>query len=122
MSTWPVLRAGGWVAQCGFALACVALVVLSVLPGEQIPQSLRFWDKAQHALGFAAVSVLAVWAQLRLQRWVPALLALGAAIEVLQGFLPWRFGDLNDWLADALGVVLVAWLARALTRGRPTTT
>lgn len=105
-----------------FAAACVAVVVLSLVPGEAIPKPFQFWDKAQHALGFAGLAVLAAWARVSAQawRWGLGLLVLGAAIEVAQSFVPWRFGDVADWLADAVGVGLVVLVLRLRPR-RPTT-
>lgn len=108
-----------------FALACLAVLVLSVLPGEAIPGPLHFWDKAQHALGFAVLAGLALWARLSVQAWPWALglLCFGAAIEGIQSLLPWRFGDVWDGLADAVGVFAVLGVARfwrALRAKRPT--
>ena len=92
-----------------FALACLVVLVLSVLPGEAIPGPLHFWDKAQHALGFVVLAGLAQWARLSAQAWpwVLGLLCFGAAIEGIQSLLPWRFGDVWDGLADAVGVFAV---------------
>jgi len=36
--------------------------------------------------------------------------AIGAALEVWQSRLPHRTADVWDWVADAVGVVLAAWL------------
>jgi VanZ family protein len=46
------------------------------------------------------------------------MLAYGAAIEVAQWAVGWRFGEWADWAADAVGV-LSAWGAcRAWTSSR----
>lgn len=97
-------------------------VVMSLLPGEKIPSTLVFWDKAQHALGFAALAVFGLLAYPRaLRRMVPGLLVLGLVIECAQAMTGWRQGDWMDWLADALGVVLgsAAMVATMRWRGRP---
>lgn len=100
-------RAGFWALA-----ACVA--VLSLVPGSSLPDQGPFllWDKAQHALGFAA---LAAWGLLAYPQrpWqvLLGLLAFGAAIELAQACTPWRQADARDWLADAVGVALGAALA-----------
>ena len=51
-------------------------------------------------------------------RVVLGMLAYGAAIEVAQWAVGWRFGEWADWAADAVGV-LSAWGAcRAWTSSR----
>ena len=39
-----------------------------------------------------------------------ALLALAAAIEIMQGFTTWRTAELGDWFAGAVGIGL-GWAA-----------
>ena len=41
-----------------FWAAVLGVAVLSVVPGETVPQALHFWDKAQHALAFAVLALL----------------------------------------------------------------
>jgi VanZ family protein len=66
-------------------------------------------DKLGHALLFAVLGALATQAwrvpQLRM-RWWWALLALGAATEGLQAWVPGRSPSLADLAADALGLLL----------------
>ena len=105
-------------ARAAFWLATVAVLVLTLLPAEHLPAKgpFNFWDKAQHALAFAVLTVLAflAWPQTAM-RWtlILSLVALGGAIEVAQHLTGWRHGEWADWAADAAGVVLVALLARA---------
>lgn len=74
-------------------------------------QPVRDWysdvDKLAHALVFAGVYAALAWA-LRWRPWALAALALalGAAVELHQSFLPRFSASLNDWLADALGIAL----------------
>ncbi|CAI09514.1 VanZ family protein [Aromatoleum aromaticum] len=96
-----------------FAAACLAVAVLSLLPGTALPPvAFNVWDKAQHAGAFAALAVLGLWA---FPRWpvavVGALLVYGVFIELAQDATGWRYGDWHDWLADAVGVTLgfMAW-------------
>lgn len=87
-----------------------AVLVLSLLPAERLPeQVMNLWDKAQHAFGFAVLTVLGWLAYpQRVRLLLPGLLVLGAFIEVAQHATGWRYGDVLDWLADAVGVALGA--------------
>jgi VanZ family protein len=42
------------------------------------------------------------------------LVGYGAAIELLQVFTGWRSGELGDWFADVVGVVLARWIVPLL--------
>ncbi|QTQ33541.1 Uncharacterized protein pbN1_35550 [Aromatoleum bremense] len=105
-----------------FAAACLAVAVLSLLPGAALPPvAFNVWDKAQHAGAFAALAVLGLWAFPRQPvAVVGALLVYGVFIELAQGATGWRYGDWHDWLADAVGVTLggMAWRCGGVVRGR----
>ena len=98
-----------------FWSACLAVAVLSLLPAEQLPAvAFNWWDKAQHALGFALLGVLGLLGyRQRPRRVVWGLLVFGGLIELAQAATGWRYGDWQDWLADALGVA-GAWGLLAL--------
>jgi VanZ family protein len=110
----PELRHGRLWVTGGVCLA-VAIAVLSLVPGEQLPE-VRLWDKLQHILAYVA---LACWfASIVVRRkhvWVVlALLCFGALIELLQGQMGLgRQADLHDLGANALGIA--AGLLLALT-------
>ena len=91
---------------------------LSLVPVDQIPSAFSFWDKAQHALGFAGLGFLGLMAYPhRLPRVMFGLLLLGAGMEVAQWLTGWRQGDWQDWIADCVGLLLgfPAWrLGRSL--------
>jgi VanZ family protein len=76
----------------------------------------NWWDKAQHAIGFGTLAVLAALAYPHVSKLrLGVLLCLqGVAIEVLQHWGGYRFGDWQDALADAVGVVLGLCLAHVL--------
>lgn len=87
---------------------------LSLLPGDYLPpQAFSFWDKAQHALAFAALGACGLLAYPRHPgRVLVGLLLYGGAIELAQATTTWRFGDWQDWFADAVGLAagaVVAW-------------
>lgn len=94
-------------------------VVMSLLPNEQVPSTLVFWDKAQHALGFTVLAMVGLGAYPAVAlRVLLGLLLLGVGIECVQALTGWRQGDWMDWLADAIGVALgwAAMLAAARIR------
>ena len=102
--------AAWWVRGLFWALVLLT-VVMSLIPVEQLPQEVHFWDKAQHALGFAALAFLGL--QVGARRPLVALLALaglGLCIEGAQSLTGWRQGDWQDWVADLVGLAL-GWLA-----------
>lgn len=93
-----------------FVLALVAITVLALLPGELLTAPVfDWWDKAQHALAFAVLGVLGLIAfPAEPKRVVVGLVLYGVAIELAQLAVGWRFGEWQDVVADALGV-MVAW-------------
>jgi VanZ family protein len=90
--------------------ACfLALNALALSPAPYLPplDVLNWWDKAQHAIGFGTLAVLAVLAypDVSKLRMGLMLVALGVLIEVLQYFSGYRFGDWQDAVADGVGVL-----------------
>jgi VanZ family protein len=80
---------------------------LSLIPIDQVPSAFNFWDKAQHALGFAALALTGLLSYPNhLGRLLLGLVLLGVGIEYAQHLSGWRQGDLADWLADCVGVAL----------------
>lgn len=97
-----------WVRML-FWTSVLGVLVMSLLPTDRLPEFVfNWWDKAQHALGFAW---LAVWGRLAYPRWprgaLLGLLALGALIECAQAATGWRQGDVADWVADTVGMFAV---------------
>lgn len=97
-----------------------AVTVLMLVPRP--PSALDTgWDKLNHVIAFAAPTFTGMAALVRPTRgrmyalWT-GLLAWGAALEWLQGWLPPRSADPMDWLADAVGVVLGATVSIAIER------
>lgn len=107
-----------WFFKPMFWLLAIAVAVLSLLPVDQLPpQTENIWDKAQHALGFGALTISGMLAYPHRQRaLVLGLLFFGAAIECAQASTTWRQGDVLDWLADAVGIVVIVIVARVLAR------
>ncbi len=103
-----------------FWLAAVSVGALSLMPVQHLPsQVFDIWDKAQHAAGFAVLTLLGRAAYPRRPiGLVLGLLGYGAVIELVQSATGWRYGDAQDWLADAVGV-LGGWALSATWRRAP---
>lgn len=112
MTSLPLPHLALW-RGLGRALVC-AMLVVALLPMPPGLGAVPYGDKLGHALAFAG---LVLWfAQIypgsgdRL-RCVLGAIALGALIEVLQAFVPWRSAEWLDLAADALGATLGFTLA-----------
>ncbi len=102
-----------------FSLRVVALAVywLALLVLPHIVQtrvaSVQYSDKIAHFVAFAGLGMLMAWVASAAGRMsfakyavVFAVIALYAgADEIMQAFVPHRFGDIFDWLADVSGAV-----------------
>jgi len=103
--------------RAAFWVLVLATLWLSLMPAERIPPAFHFWDKAQHALAFAALACFGLMGYARLARRVMlGLMVFGIAIEVLQHLSGWRHGDWLDWVADCVGLLAgyTAWRAANL--------
>ena len=98
------------------------LTVLSLMPQAYLPHpAFSIWDKAQHAMGFAALTFLGLLTfNSKSLQVAAAMLTYGGLIEVIQAVSGWRSGDWLDLLADAIGIAL-AWAAWSFMRRRQTT-
>ena len=92
-------------------------MVLALLPVELLTSPVfNWWDKAQHALAFAVLSLLGFAAfPVRMGGMPLGMVLYGVAIELAQLAVGWRFGEWQDVLADITGV-MVAWGLRRLWR------
>lgn len=91
--------------RAAFWALVVVTLWLSLVPVDQLPTEFHFWDKAQHALGFAALAVLGRMAYpAHLGALVFGLVLFGAGIECAQWLTGWRQGDWADLLADCIGL------------------
>lgn len=109
-----------WLIGC-FWVGSVAIGVLALLPAT-LPLPSTGWDKANHALAFAALALLGArcWPEGR-SIVLPGLLAYGGAIELAQTlFTSTRMGEWSDLLADAvgLGIAAVMWAKASNGAGR----
>lgn len=95
-------------SRMGFWMACICFAVLSLLPADFLPPgAFDWWDKAQHALAFLCLGALGLYAYpAHAGRVVMGLLVYGAMIEIAQVATGWRYGDWQDWVADAVGLAM----------------
>lgn len=94
--------------RLAFIVILAVITTLALWPLQQ-PLIPLFTDKIKHALAFFALTALATrgWPHTGLwPRIVLYLLAYGAAIEVIQEFIPFRELSFFDWVADAVGIGL----------------
>jgi VanZ family protein len=107
--------------KAAFWICFLALNVLALSPARYLPplEVFNWWDKAQHAIGFGTLAVLAVLAYPHVSKLrISCLLMLqGVLIEVLQYFSGYRYGDWQDAVADGVGVLLGLMLVRGVVWG-----
>lgn len=103
-----------WLSLFAFNLALLA-------PAQSMPSTwFEGWDKVQHLLAFAVLTVLGLLAYPARRLAVPAgLILYGALVEIAQHLSGVRHGDPWDWLADAAGVLLGILLLQCFQRFRP---
>ncbi len=105
--------------QCVFSVALVVVFVLAMIPVAVVPVVVSFQDKLHHSAAFAVLMLLGVagWPG-RHARLATGLLVYGVAIEVCQHtFTAHRVGEVQDVVADGLGIAL-GWLLARRTGGR----
>jgi VanZ family protein len=106
----PVFLRRFWIVIGWFGV--VLLIYLSLTP-QPVDIPVEQGDKIGHILAYATLTYW--WAQLLVatsqrRKVAAALLALGIAIEYVQGWTGWRNFDYYDMLADATGIAL-GWIA-----------
>jgi hypothetical protein len=102
-----------------FALVSGLILYASLAPAQALPE-VSLWDKAEHALAWAGLTLLGLgfWPG---RRWAIAAyaLALGLMVEFGQANMDLgRMGDWRDLLADAIGIAAALGLARLFGGGR----
>lgn len=120
------VRASLWAFSVWPAWLCTLLILLVGSIPQGPPGAQRLNDKLLHFIGFGG----AAWLWCRAFRYLSpataartvavrgglASTALGALLELWQALLPYRSAELLDWVADALGALLVALLMATLWR------
>ena len=104
--------------RIGFAACILIVCVLSLLPGDDLPD-VAFSDKVHHLVAYCAIALsgLLGYRGLRASIWVIAgSIALGGALEIGQMFVPGRSPDILDFLVNIVGVVTGLIAARLVMR------
>lgn len=110
-----------------WAVLCLGLTVLilclSLLPSDSIPPAGLGWDKLNHAVAIASVTILA-FLSFRSGRWAAFAaflygISLGGLIEVFQAlFTTTRRAEWGDLMADLIGAGLAWCLIFVIQRKR----
>lgn len=102
--------------RIGFAVSVAAIVVLSLLPGDDIPK-FRLSDKIGHLLAYAEIAALGTLGyrgRRAAAMMLTGLAMLGGALELAQDYVPGRSADLLDFGVNCLGL-LAGYAAVRLT-------
>ena len=91
-----------------FGFGLLLTTVLMLMPSYAVPKAFDFYDKAQHSLVFVTLTLAGLMAyQQRLKTVCLGLFVYGGLIEVMQSTVTTtRHGDVFDWLADGMGIVV----------------
>jgi len=103
-----------------FIAALIAVFWLALMPAPELAKLVSWQDKIEHAVLFAALALMAIagWPR-HPGRIAVSLLLYGAAMEVAQSQTGYRFGDPYDWLADAVGLLVLVPFALRRTHLKP---
>jgi VanZ family protein len=93
----------------------IAVIAWGELTPHPPPEAALLWDKAEHFIAYFGVALMAVlgWSGRRAILLFLAVLALGGALEILQGFVG-RDSEWDDMLANTLGAITGTLLALGL--------
>ena len=93
-----------------FGCCLLLTTVMALIPVPDIPEVFNFWDKAQHALAFVVLTMMACIAfSNKLKTVLLGLFLYGVSIELMQAFLTTtRAGEVSDLFADSLGICIGA--------------
>ncbi len=107
------------IARLSFTLGVLAVTWLSLAPQEALPP-IGMWDKANHVLAYAALSLSGGigFVERRSALMVSlGLVVLGCGLEAGQVAVPGREPSIGDAVADIVGVGLgmaTAWIGNRL--------
>lgn len=93
--------------RVGFAVSIVAIVILSLLPGDDMPD-IRVSDKVGHFLAYAEIVLLGILGYPGRKAPLAVLVgvaALGGLLEIGQTYVPGRSADIVDFAVNCLGML-----------------
>lgn len=100
--------------RTGFAVCILIVCVLSLLPEDEVPD-VAFSDKVHHLIAYAVIAALGMLGYRGPRAAVAVVIgsiALGGLLEIGQGYVPGRYADMLDFVANAAGVAVGLILAR----------
>lgn len=114
MTDKPLFR---WAVMAVWLLSVAGTIFYSLRDQVELP--MEFWnaDKLFHALAYAWLGGLPLWAFARDDRARVAaycMIPLGGLLEWGQSFLPSRSASMGDAVANAVGVFVGLWLSEIL--------
>jgi|GEM_PF-352083 len=90
-------------------LFLLALVFCSYLffSQQDVPTDIAHSDKYGHIIVFFGLSLL-LYNSAAISRWaqMAILTSYGVAVEVIQSYIPYRSGGIDDVIADVIGILL----------------
>jgi VanZ family protein len=103
-----MIKLNKYYTQFLFWLLVAITLVLTLMPADEMPNALNFWDKLQHSLCFTILTFVGLFAYMQKPKQLCiGLCFYGALIELMQAFFTsTRHGDWFDWMADSLGIVV----------------
>jgi len=111
-----------------FLIYWLILYTLTSLPGYSLPKSIKISDKVEHLLAYALFGVLFnlyFWEKLTVssRKYFNLTLIIGGLYalfdEVHQLFIPMRSGEIFDWVADFLGLLISVWIIKIVLKYKP---
>ncbi|MBT7605496.1 MAG: VanZ family protein [Kordiimonadaceae bacterium] len=94
-----------------WGLMVLVVVILSLLPQDQISTQLSFNDKVAHFLIYFILTFIALLSSTKKHSLLSILaiqILIGICLEVAQSFIPGRFPEFLDVIANSLGVLVGA--------------
>jgi VanZ family protein len=110
--------------RTGFAVCILIVCVLSLLPEDEVPD-VAFSDKVHHLIAYAVIAALGMLGYRGPRAAVAVVIgsiALGGLLEIGQGYVPGRYPDMLDFVANAAGVAVGLILARLAASVWPSST
>lgn len=109
-----------------FWMALVGSYILAIAPMDKVPEITPFSDKGNHFIAFAFLSISLFYAYriayMKIALWM---LGYGIWIEFTQLFIPNRYGEFMDLVADVIGItiglIIVFLLQRSISTNHGTT-
>ncbi len=97
-----------------WAVGTVAILVLSILPLDQLPLASPLSDKIEHLVAYGLVALMGFLAASTVQRRVLLglfMVVMGITLEFIQAEVPGRFFEVLDMVANGLGVLIAGVVA-----------